>query len=96
MVPHTLHRMATLSSMLDSNLGGLGRMQSRGQAMDRADSDECAGSDELAGNEARASEHVFCAGCAATLHLFIEILDSRNGRTHRLFRCLCGGIVWGD
>jgi hypothetical protein len=63
---------------------------SRGQRMDHADLNE------RAGNEARGREQVSCARCAAKLHLFIEILDTRNGRTLRLFRCLCGEHVWGD
>ena len=58
--------------------------------MDRADLDE------RAGNGAHRSEQPFCARCAAELDRFIEILDSRNCRTFRLFRCLCGEIVWDD
>jgi hypothetical protein len=51
---------------------------------------------ERIGNEARDEKPVFCSSCAAEPSLSISILDSRNGKQHRVFKCECGEIVWDD
>lgn len=58
------------------------------QSMDRTDPNE------RSGREASKSDPVFCPKCAAALHIFIDILDSRNGKLFRLFRCECGEFFW--
>lgn len=37
-----------------------------------------------------------CPACAAFPKLAARFLDSRNGRTIRLFQCECGERVWDD
>ena len=37
-----------------------------------------------------------CPVCAAFAHLTAKLLDSRSGRTVRLFQCQCGERVWDD
>jgi len=39
---------------------------------------------------------VFCQTCASTPHLVVSILDTRKGRTVRLFECKCGEMIWDD
>jgi len=56
--------------------------------MDRVDPNERPGKDAGKGDQ------VFCPSCAIELLLFIEILNTRNGQTFRLFRCECGEFVW--
>jgi hypothetical protein len=47
-------------------------------------------------NEARDDELVFfCPTCASGLRPVISILDSRKGKTVRVFECKCGEIVLG-
>jgi hypothetical protein len=58
--------------------------------MDRADPDK------PLGKEAQGDEPIFCPKCASELRLMINILDTRKGKTVRLFRCECGEFVWGD
>lgn len=48
------------------------------------------------GNETRDETEIFCSSCAAAPHLFISLLDSRNGKQHRVFRCECGKIIWDE
>ena len=48
------------------------------------------------GNETGEEKPIFCASCAAEPSLFIPILDTRNGKQHRLFKCECGAIIWDD
>ena len=35
-----------------------------------------------------------CPKCATTPRVFVDILDSRNGKVFRLFRCECGEFFW--
>jgi hypothetical protein len=49
-----------------------------------------------AGLEAAHEKPVFCPSCAAQPVLFISLLDSRNGKQHRVFKCECGELVWDD
>jgi hypothetical protein len=59
--------------------------------MDRSDQDR------RLGWEAHQNDNVFfCPTCASRPRLRIAILDSRKGRTVRLFECRCGEIVWDD
>jgi hypothetical protein len=39
---------------------------------------------------------IFCPTCALQPRLLIAILDSRKGKTVRVFECQCGEIVWDD
>jgi hypothetical protein len=48
------------------------------------------------GGEARDDDPIFCSSCAAQPSQFISVLDSRNGKQHRVFKCECGEIVWDD
>lgn len=73
-----------------AHLGGRGRMQPGNQQMDRADLHEGLG------NQAGESDQVSCTRCASKLRLFSYILDPRDGKTFRLFRCRCGELVWVD
>jgi formate dehydrogenase maturation protein FdhE len=59
--------------------------------MDRADSERR--SDNKARNDERI---IFCPTCASTPNLIVSILDTRKGRTVRLFECGCGEIIWDD
>jgi hypothetical protein len=56
--------------------------------MDRSDPNE------RSGRDVRKGDAVFCPKCATALHIFIDILDSRNGKVFRLFRCACGEFFW--
>jgi formate dehydrogenase maturation protein FdhE len=59
--------------------------------MDRADSER------RSDNKVREDERMlFCPACASTPNLVISILDSRKGRTVRLFECGCGEIIWDE
>jgi formate dehydrogenase maturation protein FdhE len=59
--------------------------------MDRADPNK------RSGNEAQDDDLiVFCPTCASQPRLLIAILDSRKGKTVRLFECQCGEVVWDD
>jgi hypothetical protein len=35
-----------------------------------------------------------CRGCSASLRLARELLDTRKGKTIRLFQCACGERIW--
>jgi hypothetical protein len=35
-----------------------------------------------------------CRSCSASLRLARELLDTRKGKTIRLFRCACGERIW--
>jgi formate dehydrogenase maturation protein FdhE len=59
--------------------------------MDRADSERR--SDNRGRNDERM---IFCPVCASSPNLIISILDTRKGRTVRLFECGCGEIIWDD
>ena len=48
------------------------------------------------GNEAGGDKRISCSSCAAEPSLFITLLDSRNGKQHRVFKCECGELVWDD
>ena len=48
------------------------------------------------GSDAGDDKRIFCSSCAAEPSLFIWLLDSRNGKQHRVFKCECGEIVWDD
>ena len=37
-----------------------------------------------------------CPTCAAYPRLAQSMLDTRNGRTVRLYRCQCGERIWDD
>jgi hypothetical protein len=39
---------------------------------------------------------ILCPTCASRPRLIISILDTRKGRTVRLFECRCGEVVWDD
>jgi hypothetical protein len=41
-------------------------------------------------------DQVFCPECAAQTRLFMDVLDSRNGKRYRVFACQCGEVVWLD
>jgi hypothetical protein len=58
--------------------------------MDRTDPEK------YSGKQARDAKQVFCPKCALELRLMVDILDSRTGKSYRLFRCNCGEFVWGD
>jgi hypothetical protein len=59
--------------------------------MDRTDPDE------LPGSQARDNDRVVqCPACASELRRVIVILDTRKGMTVRMFKCLCGELVWDD
>ena len=58
--------------------------------MDRADSERQ--SDKIQKEE----RMMFCPACASTPDPVISILDSRKGRTVRLFECKCGEMIWDD
>jgi formate dehydrogenase maturation protein FdhE len=58
--------------------------------MDRADLDK--NSDK----KAREDEQIFCPKCASTPHGSIKVLDTRSGKTYRLFRCQCGQLIWNE
>ena len=47
-------------------------------------------------NEARDGKEILCSSCAAEPHLFVSLLDSRNGKQYRVFRCECGKIIWDE
>jgi hypothetical protein len=71
-------------------LGGRGHTRSWGQAMNRADPGR------RLGKEVQDDEMIFCPTCASRPRLIISILDSRKGRTVRMFECRCGEVVWDD
>jgi len=50
------------------------------------------------GNEARDNDDqvMFCLTCGSEPHLLIAILDSRKGKTVRVFECQCGELIWDD
>jgi len=48
------------------------------------------------GEEAQDDDIVFCPTCTLRPRLIISILDTRKGRTVRMFECRCGEIVWDD
>ncbi len=48
------------------------------------------------GKEAQDDDTFFCPTCASRPRLIISILDSRKGKTVRIFECRCGEIVWDD
>jgi len=50
--------------------------------------------EELRFNEAQ--DDVFCPTCTRKPDVVIPILDTRRGRTVRMFLCECGEIVWDD
>jgi formate dehydrogenase maturation protein FdhE len=53
--------------------------------------------EKRSGNEARDDDQVmFCPTCASQPRLRIAILDSRKGKTVRVFECRCGEIIWDD
>lgn len=56
----------------------------------------CADPDKRPGNKARDDEPLFCSACASELLRVIVILDTRRGRTVRLFKCECGELIWDD
>jgi formate dehydrogenase maturation protein FdhE len=55
------------------------------------------GPEKPSGTEARDDGHIiFCPTCASRPRLIISIVDSRKGKTVRVFECECGEIVWDD
>jgi RNase P subunit RPR2 len=52
--------------------------------------------DKHSGKRHRDIKQVFCPKCASELRLMINVLDTRVGKSSRLFRCECGEFVWGD
>lgn len=56
----------------------------------------CTDQNKRIGNETRDEEQIFCSSCAAEPHLFIPLLNSRNGKQYRVFRCECGKIIWDE
>ncbi len=44
----------------------------------------------------QASQAPRCPTCAEFTHLSHQFLDPRNGRTIRLYQCLCGERVWDN
>jgi hypothetical protein len=49
-------------------------------------------------NEARDDDDqvIFCSTCAMQPRLLIAILDSRKGKTVRVFECQCEEVIWDD
>jgi hypothetical protein len=37
-----------------------------------------------------------CTGCGARPHLIQTLLDSRHGKSVRIFECKCGKLIWED
>lgn len=56
----------------------------------------CADPDKRPGNKARDDDRFFCSTCASKPLRVIVILDTRKGRTVRLFKCECGELIWDD
>ena len=55
------------------------------------------GPEKQPGNEARDGDQViFCRTCALKPRLRIAMLDSRKGKTVRVFECECGEVIWDD
>jgi hypothetical protein len=54
--------------------------------------------DKYSDNKTRDDELIiFCPTCASSQpRLLIAILDSRKGKTVRVFECQCGEVVWDD
>jgi formate dehydrogenase maturation protein FdhE len=69
--------------------GFLSAERVRGAAMD-CDPVVCAG------NKAQDNNDIFCPRCAIRPMLVIVMLDSRKGKTIRVFRCQCGEMLWDD
>jgi formate dehydrogenase maturation protein FdhE len=44
----------------------------------------------------RAFSHPACPACASAPSRVMVILDTRNGKTVRLYECQCGGLLWDD
>jgi hypothetical protein len=52
---------------------------------------------EHSGNDVRGNDNViFCPKCASQPRLLIAVLDSRKGKTVRVFECRCGELIWDD
>jgi hypothetical protein len=58
--------------------------------MDRANPDKSLD------KKTREAEQIFCPKCASAPLAFVKILDPRDGKTHRLFRCRCGQLIWNE
>jgi hypothetical protein len=57
----------------------------------------CADPDKRKDREVRNdARRFFCAACATEPWRVIVILDTRNGKTVRLFKCECGELIWDD
>jgi hypothetical protein len=37
-----------------------------------------------------------CTNCGAPPHLIQTLLDTRHGKSVRLFECKCGKLIWED
>ena len=55
---------------------------------------ERANPDKNLDEKAREEEQIFCPKCASRPRASIKILDTRDGKTYRLFRCQCGQLIW--
>jgi formate dehydrogenase maturation protein FdhE len=53
--------------------------------------------DKRSAYPARDNERLMsCPACASVPTRAIIILDTRKGKTVRLFRCQCGELIWDD
>jgi hypothetical protein len=53
------------------------------------------GSDKMA-RQAAKEEDRSCVRCGAEPNLIRKLLDTRKGRTVRMFECRCGKVSWDD
>jgi hypothetical protein len=53
-------------------------------------------SEKPSGKKARENKQMTCSQCSAHPLSFLDILDSRDGKTYRVYRCRCGEITWSE
>jgi hypothetical protein len=59
------------------------------------DNMNCSEMVQCAANNVREDDDVFCPICAMRTRLVRDFLDSREGKTVRMFECReCGELVW--
>jgi hypothetical protein len=44
----------------------------------------------------RTQEDRRCTACGARPHLIQTLLDTRHGKSVRVFECKCGKLIWED
>jgi formate dehydrogenase maturation protein FdhE len=58
---------------------------------------DCRDPDKRRGHGAPNTDRAFlCPACASAPTRPVVILDTRKGKTIRMFECQCGEIVWDD